>query len=275
MLDHLAALLRAVLYAGLLTSAGSLLAVATLPHTDAFAHHAEQLLRRGVLCLVSSSIAGAWVLALRLGGEFDAPTLTAIFSSAVGATLFVQLIGVLLLLTVDASLRGTRLAAAALLPLSLAFSGHAATAGLFESVVVFAHVTLAAWWVGSLWLLHRLCVQGELRAIVATLVTFSKLAVPNIAVLIVTGLLLVYSLVDFSTLPALRPYERHLLLKLMVVVCALAIATYNKFRLTPRILAHDSRSVATLRRSIEAELALIAAVLIATAMLTTYASPHE
>jgi putative copper export protein len=92
---------------------------------------------------------------------------------------------------------------------------------------------------------------------------------------VIAGLLLIYVLVDFETLPSLSPYEQNLAIKLALVGLVLGLATYNKFRLTPRLIAGDTAAKASLKKMIELELIVIAAVLIATAILTTYTSPHE
>jgi putative copper export protein len=82
-------------------------------------------------------------------------------------------------------------------------------------------------------------------------------------------------LVDFSADPWLSLYGWILGAKLCVVGGLLGLAGYNRRRLTPRLLAGDSTAVEALRRTTGAELALIATVLTITAILTTYASPHD
>jgi hypothetical protein len=54
-----------------------------------------------------------------------------------------------------------------------------------------------------------------------------------VAALVRTGSGLIWTLVDFSKSPLLQSYEWMLIAKLAIVASALAIATYNKFRLTP------------------------------------------
>ena len=92
--------------------------------------------------------------------------------------------------------------------------------------------------------------------------------------LVAAGILLVFTLVDFSRPDWLSPYAQLLALKVALAAGVLGLAAYNKFRLTPRLSAGDDAATGALRRSIELELFVIVCVLAATAILTTYTSPH-
>lgn len=276
MLDLLAAILKALLYAALLSCVGAVFASATL-RTAGLREIAVRISRRGAMAVFAANIAGVIVLLLRLGGSFDSDTLSTVLSSSTGAALFMQITGAILLLTWqdDPTAHGARLAFAALMLLSFGFSGHASAVGPFEGLFAAVHVVAAAWWVGSLWLLRFACRHFDLAATSGVVNTFSALAVRIIAALAITGLLLIYVLADLSALPSLTPYEQNLVRKLVLVVGVLGLAAYNKYRLTPRLVNGDIDAQTTLRRSIDVELALIAAILIATAITTTYTSPHE
>jgi len=73
----------------------------------------------------------------------------------------------------------------------------------------------------------------------------------------------------------LSPYGWILAAKLSVVAMLLALAGYNRRRLTPRLLASDSTAMRALRKTIDIELMLIALILTITAILTTYSSPPD
>jgi putative copper export protein len=96
-----------------------------------------------------------------------------------------------------------------------------------------------------------------------------------IGALLIAGLVLLTALVDFARHPLLTPYGQMIVVKLGIVILVLGLASYNKFRLTPRLLAGDRTAMASLHRMIDAELAAIGAILVATAILTTYTSPLE
>lgn len=70
-----------------------------------------------------------------------------------------------------------------------------------------------------------------------------------------------------------RSYDAGLAVKVALAVALLALAAINKFTLTPWIRARR-RSIRYLRYAIQVELVLALGVICATAILTTYASPH-
>jgi hypothetical protein len=65
-----------------------------------------------------------------------------------------------------------------------------------------------------------------------------------------------------------------LLAKLPLVACLLSLASFNKLRLTPALERRDAGAEATPRRTIEAELAVVVGILIATAALGTTPTPR-
>jgi putative copper export protein len=277
MLDALSVLLKVALYAGLLSGSGAVLAQATLRPLPRETEYLTRIMRRGSAVILATVPLTALVLVLRLGGEFDEATLSAVFVSTSGAALCLQITGALLLLTSvgDDDAIAVRLSYAMLPMLGFAFSGHAAGIGPVEGLVAVAHVSIAAWWLSSLYYLRHCCEQEQFDRLVAVVTRFSSLAFTLTGALVIAGLALVMILVDFSEDAWLSLYGRILMIKLCVVVALLALAAYNRRRLTPRLLARDSTAIRALRQTISIELALIAAVLTITAILTTYASPHD
>ena len=278
MLEALAALLKVLLYAGVLFCVGAVFAQTTLRPPSDSTHILAQLMRRGATLTIFAALASAGCLFLRLGGDFETATLSAVFLSGVGASLGLQFAGAALLLsgTHEANFAGaTQLSNAAVVTASFAFNGHAAADGLIAGLVAFVHVSLAAWWVGSLWMLRDACTRLEQRAVAALVLRFSGLAFALVGGLVIAGLLLVGTLVDFSRDPWLSGYGQLLAIKIGVAILALALASHNKFRLTARLATGDTLAIRSLRKVIGAELVCIGGILIATAILTTYTSPHE
>jgi copper resistance protein D len=278
MLQADAAATKAILYAGLLSCAGAAFANATLRLSDDAAAFVAQVVCRGALLTICAALTGAALLALRLGGEIDATILSAVFVSSAGAATALQLAGAVLLLTTtgkDAFARTTQAFNAAVAMASFAFTGHAAAVGLIEGLVAFAHASAAAWWVGSLWALRYECAHSMHENLAAAVVHFSRKALVVIGALVLAGIVLIFVLVDFARDPWLTPYAQVLIMKIAAGALVLALATYNKFRLTPRLLARDGAAATALRRSIVGEFALIGVVLVITAILTTYLSPHS
>lgn len=276
MLEALAALLKVALYAGLLAASGAVFAQATLrPLPDENAYLAR-IMRLGAALILGVSPLIALILIRRLGGAFDDATLSAVFVSNSGAALALQVTGASLLLTASSDDSVVLRLSYALLPmLGFAFSGHAAGIGPVEGLVAVVHVSMAAWWLGSLFYLRRECGHAQLDRLVTVLARFSSIAFVLTGVLVIGGLVLVIILVDFGNDPWLSPYGQILGGKLCVVGVLLALAGYNRRRLTPRLLASDGTAVQALRLTTSVELALIAAVLTITAILTTYTSPHD
>jgi putative copper export protein len=279
MLDALAAATKAVLYAGVLSGAGAVLAEASLRRVlGGVDHFPAQVMRWGGMATIAASLASALILIFRLGGQFDEPTLAAVFLSNSGAALCFQVAGSMLILVAmgeDGTDRGMRLFDAALVTASFAICGHAATAGGLEQMVVFVHVSAAAWWVGSLCMLRYACTHLELAAVAGLVRRFSSIAMWLVGALLVAGLVLLVALIDFARQPLSTPYGQILAVKIGIVILVLGLAGYNRFRLTPRLLAGDQTAVQSLQRMINAELLVIGAVLATTAILTTYTSPLD
>ena len=84
--------------------------------------------------------------------------------------------------------------------------------------------------------------------------------------------------IAFELLPALsvftQPYGRLLLVKIVGYAALLALASWNKLRLTGKLAQGESEAVGTLRRSIGAELTIACIVLVATVWMTTFYSPE-
>jgi putative copper export protein len=277
MLEAFTALLKFALYAGVLSGSGAVLAQATLRPAPEEALYLQKVARWGSAVVLAACPLLTLVLILRLGGELDEATLSAVFHSASGAALFLQLTGAVLLLTSgdDEGSILLRLSYALLPLLSFAFSGHAAAVGPGEGLVAALHVSVAAWWLGSLHFLRERCAHAEFARVAALVTRFSAMAFILAGTLVIAGLFLILILVDFSTDPWLTPYGWILGAKLCVVGPLLAVAGYNRRQLTPRLVAGDPSAASALRSSINAEVALIAVVLAITAILTTYTSPPE
>lgn len=277
MLDALAALLKALTYVGVLACAGAVFAQMTLRPPPDSTSVLSQLARRGAVLTIVAVLASAGCLFLRLGAELDTATLSAVFLSSVGAAMCLQIVGAGLLLigtTSEDSAGATQFSNAAVVTASFAFNGHAAANGLTTGIVAFLHVSLAAWWVGALWVLRDACASKESTAAAALVSRFSAIAFGLVGGLVIAGLLLIGALVDFSRDPWLSGYGQLLAVKIGIALVALALATYNKCRLTPRLQSGDVPALHALRRMIGAEFVCIALVLVTTAILTTYTSPH-
>jgi len=277
MLDALAAVAKAFVYLGVLTAAGGVFAHASLGASNLPDGCPERLVRHGAVLVIVAAASAALLLIFRLGGQFDEPTLSAVFISGTGAATTFQLVGALLLLTPavdDAPRSPTRLSNAVLLTASFAIHGHAATDGVLSGALALIHVSAVAWWVGSLCLLRAACHGLDQQRVATLLQRFSGFALKVVAALAAAGLTLLIALVDLEDEPWRSPYGQVIAMKLVLVIVVLALAGYNRWRLTPRLLAGDRAAVSELRAMVDRELLLIGAILIVTAILTTYTWPE-
>jgi copper transport protein len=145
--------------------------------------------------------------------------------------------------------------------LSLAASGHASTAPpqWLTRPAVFLHGIGLAWWVGALLPLMALA-HHPAQPLLPVLHRFSKIAVPVVGVVALTGLLLaVIQLESFQALTGTR-YGWILCIKLALVAMLLGLAALNRFRLTPA-LQSGSRNTRPLVRSIGLECAVVVGIL--------------
>ncbi len=279
MLDALATLAQVALYAGVLCACGSVFAAATLRAETAAADALSSLARGGAVLTIIATLGSAIVLNKRLAGNFDEATISALLMSSVGAAAGMRLSGAALLLMTsadqdDSFVRGMRLSYAALIAASFVFSGHAAAAGFGAGLVASVHISVAGWWIASLVAIARACAASGPSSASRIVQRFSALAVTAIAALVLAGIILILALIALPVL-TVTPYLVTLAVKIGIALLIFALAAFNKFRLTPRVLAGEVSALRALRTAIHLELALLGLVLIATALLTTYNAPEE
>jgi copper transport protein len=155
------------------------------------------------------------------------------------------------------------LAAAAILGvgISLAASGHASTAQpqWLTRPMVFLHGAGVTFWIGALVPLAVMARRRE-ASLLVILNRFSRVAVPVVAAIALTGLALAFvQLVGVRALIA-TSYGLILSVKLVLVVALLGLAALNRFRLTPR-LALNPFDTRALVRSIVLECVVAAGIL--------------
>jgi copper transport protein len=145
--------------------------------------------------------------------------------------------------------------------LSLATSGHAATASPEWLTVpsLFVHGVAIAYWAGAL---APIAVMARRRdsSLPRAISQFSAIAVPLVALLVLTGLVLaVIQLQSFRALVDTK-YGIVLSIKLVLVATLLALAALNRFLVTPA-LARDRESTRPLLGSVLLECVLVICIL--------------
>ena len=179
------------------------------------------------------------------------------------------------------------LAPAVFLLLVPALSGHGATqkpvAILFTSIT--AHVTAMTLWLGGLIALlavvpaatRRLEGADRTRLLASVLTRFSTLALIAVAVLLATGVLQGYEEIRHLNLLTSTGFGRAVLIKFCLLLVLIGLGATNRRRNVPRMqeLAEAGQTPGgagvVLRRTLRAEVAVIAVVLIVTGALASYA----
>jgi len=152
--------------------------------------------------------------------------------------------------------RWMAVAAALVGALAPALSGHASTAQppVLMRAVVFAHIASLLFWLGALLPLFGLLRAGG----AAALAQFSRIVPWAIGALLASGLTLALVQLGPPRADWVSPYGVLLAAKLGLVAVLLALALWNRVRLTVHATSGDSNP---LRRSIVVELALVAIIL--------------
>jgi putative copper export protein len=213
------------------------------------------------------------------GSTFDPALESLLLRSNSGSAHIVRVVGLaVLLLALDRASRLNTWAAlggAALALLSFALMGHttihAQRWALAPLLVV--HVGVGAYWVGALAGLYIAVRDSGSRAaaLVARFSAHAATLVPGIFVAgAIMSVLFVRSFAELAT-----PYGAMVVGKTIAFAALMILAARNKWRFGPQLLAGDMAAAAGLRRAIVAEWLIIAAVLIATAAMTSLFAPEH
>ncbi len=272
--------LRALVYAGTIATAGGALFAATFP---AASYPVSRLLRwqlwlgAGLLMVVEPlryilfqlSIAGgdaslAFSPEMRwIGLEMPHGQAATIRTCAALFILFVRPFNRLISICVAAVSVGSYL-----------LEGHTAAAGsaAWLPLLLFAHIAVVHWWIGSLVPLAAVALNPDEAAKVVK--RFGQLAFPLVAILVVTGIFLLAGLTHW-TVDLGSPYQLYFALKGCVVAALLGVASWNKFQLTPLFACNPEKAGQMLRASISVETALALLVLALTALLISSSPANQ
>lgn len=214
--------------------------------------------------VASLGLLGLDLLGLPLAALATAAPWTIAFATSAGPALLVAIAAMVLALTALRSAWYARtLAAIAFvgIGLSLAMSGHAAAAPpeLLTRPAIFLHGLGVAFWIGALAPLTAL-VSKPTTATLPLLNRFSRIAMPVVAALGLTGLTLAIIQLEKPSALVETSYGLILSVKLLLVLFLLALAALNRYRLTPA-LASNHKAASTLKRSILLECGVALAIL--------------
>jgi copper resistance protein D len=283
--DALVIGLRAVTFVALFQAAGAALFLALYaPHVShGSAARLRAWARIAALVALVAAVLHYVLTPARMAGDFSStfdPELESLLlRSSSGGAHIVRVVGLaILLLALDRASRLNTWAAcagAALALLSFGLMGHTAIHPdrWILAPLLLVHVVIAAVWFGALAGLY-LAARDEGTASGALVARFSDhaaWAVPVIAVCgVVMGRLFIRGWAELAS-----PYGAMVLGKALVFSWLMVIAASNKWYFGRRLSAGDVRAVPALMLTIKAEWILIAAVLVATAVMTSLYAPEH
>ncbi|MEM9432080.1 MAG: CopD family protein [Pseudomonadota bacterium] len=276
-------ILRIAVYATALVAAGSVLARVLLDNLD---HTAKgQLCDQAALAALVGMVVSAALIPLRVWfltgdsivGAAEPTLIGMVTDSPLGDSVLWRGAGlalIFLLGIVDTTF--TRILAtvgAGLVAFSFAMIGHTMTEPrwLLAPLVVL-HTTMVAFWIGGFRPLHSMAL-GAPHLAGALAHEFGQKALGAVGVLIVSGGLLLVLLAGSPARILETLYGQLFAIKLAVFSLLMGLAALNKLFLTPALLAGRRSAAGRLRRSIRAEVRLVALIFVITALATTITSP--
>jgi putative copper resistance protein D len=283
--DALVISLRAIGFVALFQAAGAALFLALYePHiVRASADRLRVVARVAALVALVAAVLHYVLTPARMAGDFGStfdPALESLLlRSNSGGAHIVRVVGLaILLLSLDRASRLNTWAAcggAALALLSFVLMGHTVIHAQrwILAPLLLVHVVVVAVWLGALAGLYL--AARDAGAASGPLVTrFSSHATWAVPAIFVCGLgmsvVFVRSWAELAT-----PYGAMVLGKSLAFALIMVPAVYNKWRFGPRLNAGEAAAAVGLQRAITAEWLLIAAVLVATAAMTSLYAPEH
>jgi len=230
------------------------------------------------LCIAGLQIpAAAGNMAGDLAGMGDPLLIALVLETPAGAAAVMAAAGFLLILLVELAVKDPshplRITGPGLAVLSMLLAGHVTTGGIQAGILLAVHLAGLGFWLGALLPLRAMCRDPERfggQAALADLADlFGRRAIWIVPVLLIAGTLYAMMLVGSVAALATTPYGQVLMVKVGLVSGLLGLAALNKFLLVPALLSGEAAAPLRLRRSIDWELAGVAAVLLATSLMTT------
>lgn len=283
--DALVVALRAIAFVALFQAAGGAIVLALYDRdlASATADRLRMLTRVAALIALCAAVLHYVLTPARMAGDFGStfdPALESLLlRSNSGSAHIVRVVGLaVLLLALDRASRlntWASLGGAALALLSFALMGHTTIHAQRWALapLLLVHVAVGAYWLGALAGLY-VAVRDNGPSAGSLVARFSSHATTLVPAIFVAGsimsVLFVRSAAELAT-----PYGAMIVGKTVAFGVLMILAARNKWRFGPRLLAGDAAAALGLKRAIGAEWLLIAAVLVATAAMTTLFAPEH
>lgn len=158
-----------------------------------------------------------------------------------------------------------------MLATSFPLIGHVSTLSLPFKALLSAHVLAVLLWIGSLLPLWIACSDGSPEELKLIMERYGKVAVVIVMVVLASGAIIIFQLLNNVSEMISTAYGRGLLIKLLGVCLLLLLAARHKFILVPNL--NSEAEIFRLRRSIAIEIAIAVCVLAVTSYSTTAVGP--
>jgi len=158
-----------------------------------------------------------------------------------------------------------------MLATSFPLIGHVSTLSLPFKALLSAHVLAVLLWIGSLLPLWIACSDGSPEQLKLIMERYGKVAVVIVMVVLVSGSIIIFQLLNSVSEMVNTSYGRGLLIKLLGVCLLLLLAARHKFILVPNLISEAE--ILRLQKSIGVEIAIAVCVLAATSFSTTAVGP--
>ena len=230
------------------------------------------------LCIAGLQIpAAAGNMAGDLAGMGDPLLIALVLETPAGAAAVMAAAGFLLILVVELAVKDPshplRITGPGIVILSMLLAGHVTTGGLQAGILLAVHLAGLGFWLGALLPLRAMCRDpqrfGGQAALADLADVFGRRAIWIVPVLLIAGTLNAVMLVGSVAALATTPYGQVLMVKVGLVSGLLGLAALNKVLFVPALRSGEAAALSRLRRSIDWELAGVAAVLLATSLMTT------
>lgn len=211
-------------------------------------------------------------------GMLDGMMLNIMWTAAPGDALLFRLSGFLLALLTLLPLFSTpalnRLLfwlSTGCLSLSFIATGHIAGAPVWEKLALVFHISIAWWWFGALCPMLSMCKQQRAASLREGLENFGCQAGYLLPVLLFAGITMAITRFPDPATLYTTAYGQLFLLKVGIVAVILLIALRHKYISVPAL--SGSQHIQSFKTSLTAEIVVAISIFIATAILTSSASP--
>lgn len=153
--------------------------------------------------------------------------------------------------------------------LSFVYTGHSQKSGILAQILLLFHLICVAFWIGSFIPLYNMCSSAKKSNLHVIAHRFGILALFYLVVLIISGGLFAYILMNDISLLFSTSYGNAFLVKMSFVSLLLLFGALNKFKNVPLIKNEPSVGSFQLKKSIRIEMFIALLILSLTSILTT------